>query len=109
MTTPENNLSDSEGKRDLAWIEENLPLFWQTAVQGARLMGRGAIMVDVEGRPMGSKNLFTYFSLEELARFEDAEMQRLVRQYRPDDEFVLILLKPEARTRSYQIQPQRRH
>jgi hypothetical protein len=106
MTAENNRIPDQERQRDLAWIGEHVAFFWETAVMGSRLIGRGAIVVDVEAQPMGNDNLLSYFPQADLERFEDDDMMRLVQQYQPDSEFVLVLLKPEARTSSYRVRPQ---
>ncbi len=95
-----------ERQQDMAWIGENLNLFWQTASMGARLVGRGAIFVDVEARPMGSGNLFSYFTQTDIEQYEDEDINRLVAQYEPDTELVVVLLKPEQRTSSYRVRLQ---
>jgi hypothetical protein len=94
-----------EREQDHAWIGENMRLFWETAVQGARLIGRGAIVVDVTGRPMGTGNLFSYFSQAEVARFQNEQIDRFVQEYLPAEELVIALLKPEQRVSSYRIRP----
>ena len=94
-----------ERQADLSWINENLDVFWQTAVTGAQFVGRGAIVVDVVSKPMGSGNYFTYITQADLERFEDADVNRLLEKYEPKEEMVMVLIKPEERTSSYQIRP----
>ncbi len=55
---------------------------------------------------MGEKNWFSYFPQETLERFDDEEMMRLVTNYEPENELVLVLLKPNYQTSSYQVRPQ---
>ncbi len=92
-----------ERQQDLDWIQTNLERFWQTASTLAQRNGRGAIVVDAVAKPIGEGNLFTYFSQVEMERFEDGDIQRLVSQYIPSDEFVVVLLKPNNHSSSYQI------
>lgn len=94
-----------EREKDLGWIQENLELFWQTASKGAVVVGRGALVVDVATKPMGERNYFTYITQEDIERFEDEESLRLIKQYVPETEFVIMFLKPKERTSSYQIRP----
>jgi hypothetical protein len=94
-----------EREQDRAWIRENVPLFFEKAVQGVRLIGRGAIVVDVTARPMGEGNLFSYFSQAEMVRFRNEQIDQFVQEYHPDEEFVIALLKSERRVSSYRIRP----
>ena len=63
------------------------------------------IVVDAATRPKGSGNLFTYLGRVDLERFEDEDVNRLLGQYEPGNEIVVILLKPYERMSSYQVQP----
>ena len=94
-----------EREKDLGWIQQNLEIFWQTARKGAVVVGRGALVVDVAVKPMGEENYFTYISQADIERFEDEESLRLIQQYEPETEFVIMLLKLKERTSSYQIRP----
>ncbi len=108
MSPETNHIPDwaaRERMQDVTWIGQNLDLFWQTAVQGAHLLGRGAIVVDVESRPLGSGNLFAYFAQADVAQYEDVNINRLVAGYEPETELVVVLLKPGARTSSYRLRP----
>jgi hypothetical protein len=68
-----------ERQRDLAWIKENMVLFREAAHTAFRQGGRGAIVVDTTSLPV----------------------ERMVAEYEPEREFVIVLLKPEERTSSY--------
>ena len=108
MTTVERQIPDwaaQEREQDRLWIWQNLDVFWLTANQGSQFVGRGAIFVDVDTRPRGNQNLFTYFTATEIEQYENGELNRLVREYDLETEFVIALLKPEARVSSYRIQP----
>ena len=94
-----------EREQDRAWILENIVLFWETAVQGARLIGRGAIVADVAARSMGERNLFAYFDQAEIQRFQNEQIDQFVQAYDPAQEFVIALLKPGERFSSYRIRP----
>ena len=59
---------------DLAWIQENLHVFWPVAHQGYEHQGRGAIVVDTPQRPTGEGHPFGYFprAMVEQSADEDA-------------------------------------
>ena len=97
-----------ERKRDMEWIRENLDLFWSAAVDGFKEDGRGAIVVDAESRPTGRGNPFGYVPGEVLDSAKDEEIKRMVREYDPQRELVLVLLKPEDRTSTYRVVVKRR-
>ena len=108
MTTAERPLPDwaaQEREQDRLWIRQNLDVFWHTAQQGSQFIGRGVIFVDVATRTMGNQNLFTYFTAEEIKRYENEELNRLVREYDLETEFVIALLKPGEKVSSYRVQP----
>ena len=48
---------------DLAWIRENLHVFWPAAQQGQEEFGRGAIVVDTTSRPTGEGHPFGYLPM----------------------------------------------
>lgn len=98
--------AEQERETDLAWIQKNLDRFWETASGLAQSWGRGAIVVDAAVKPLGKGNLYTYFAQEDINRYEDEEIERLVAQYEPAEEVVVVLLKPDERYSSYQLRPQ---
>ena len=53
---------------DLAWIQENLNVFWTAAEAQYRREGRGAIVVDTTVRPTGAGNPFTCLARAEVTR-----------------------------------------
>jgi hypothetical protein len=108
MTKAERQIPDwaaLEREKDRLWIRQNLDVFWHTAQQGSQFIGRGAIFVDVDSRPMGNQNLFTYFTVEEIERYENQDLNRLVGEYDLETEFVIALLKPQEKVSSYRVQP----
>jgi hypothetical protein len=108
MTTVEREIPDwavLDREREQAWIRQNLDVFWHSATQGSQCAGRGAIFVDVAARPMGNRNLFTYFTADEVERYENEAIDRLVAEYNPDEEFIIVLLKPKQKVSSYRIRP----
>jgi len=95
--------AEQERSGDLAWIAENLFLFWPMAQQGYREFGRGAIVVDTTSGPAGQGHPFGYFTQEMLERLGDEGTQRLIREYDPSFEFVATLLKTQNRVSSYRL------
>ena len=86
---------------DLAWIAENLDVFWLAAQQLYPERGRGAIVVDTRVRPCANGHPFTYFTQAEVNATHDHEAQRLVREFDPDTEMVIVLLKQKGRISVY--------
>src|SRR5947208_8492001 len=110
MTT-ENRDSDipnwarEERERDLAWIKENMLLFREAAQSAFRQGGRGAIVVDTTSLPVeGMGHPFGYYLQESIEGTGDEDVKRMVAEYQPEREFVIVLLKPEERTSSYRVQ-----
>lgn len=97
-----------ERETDLAWIRANLALFFPLAVMAFTEHGRGALVVDTtvqtpeQGHPSG------YVPQELLAELQDQNLDRLVREYDPDQEFVMVLWKIGDRTSAYRVRPLRR-
>jgi len=107
--TPENrripDWARRERQRDLEWIRENLFIFWPAATDAYVELGRGAIVVDTTQRPIpGLGNPFGYFIQAEIEKKDDEDAKRMVREYDPDREFVLVMLKPKDRTSIYRVQ-----
>ncbi len=98
--------AQAEREQDMGWIRENLDVFWYSASMAARQIGRGAIFADAIARPLGQKNLFTYFTLEEVAEYENEDINEMIESYEPDEEFVIVILKKEGHMSSYRIKTQ---
>jgi hypothetical protein len=106
MTLERNNLpswAERDRWTDLAWINSQLPLFHSAATLAFQRLGRGAIVVDTTSTATGDGHPCAYFTEEAIQRYEDAHINRLVTQYDPHDELVIVLLKAESRTSSYRI------
>ena len=88
---------------ELAWIDQNTPLFSTKASGYFGLVGRGAIIVDAATKPLSEGPLFTYFSKEQMEHIADVDINEMVDEYDPDKEFVVLLLLPENQTRAYRI------
>ena len=95
--------AERERLGDLAWIGENLHVFWPAAQQGYEELGRGVIVVDTTSRPTGEGHPFFYLPQEPAERTGDIDLQRMVREYDPQEEFVITLLKTCQRISIYRV------
>ena len=99
-----------ERQGDFGWISENMVAFrFVAALTAYAESGRGAVVVDTTSQPIaGGGHPYTYFPQEEIEESGDEDTKRLVRQYDPSTDFVVMLLKPHDRTSSYQLRMQER-
>jgi hypothetical protein len=95
--------AEQERAGDLAWIGENLHIFWPAAQLGYETVGRGAIVVDTTLRPTGGGHPFGYLDQVAIEQGMPEDTQRLVREYDPSWEFVTALLKSQDRISSYRL------
>ena len=107
MTPENNNIPDwahQERQADFGWIRENLDVFWTAASLAFEDTDRGAIVVDTTAEPIpGAGNPFGYFSQEQLEDHADEDTKRMVAEYDPTQEVVLLLLKSDNRTSTYRV------
>lgn len=97
-----------ERQHDLEWIDENMEIFCATATAAYEETGRGAIVVDTTTQPSpDAGHPFGYLSQNQLEQDGDEDTKRMLSQYDPSRELVLLLLKPEYRTSSYRIRADR--
>jgi hypothetical protein len=106
--TPENNgvpeWAQRERQADLAWIAENLDVFSAIASVAFEDAGRDAIVVDATSLAMpGAGYPFGYFSQEQIEELGDEDTGRMVTEYDPEQEFVVVLLKPSDRASTYRV------
>jgi hypothetical protein len=106
--TPENrNIPDwahRDRQADLAWIKENPDVFWTAATAAFEDTGRGAIVVDTTSQPVpGAGHPFAYFSQERVEERDNENTRRMVAEYDPTQELVLVLLKSGDRTSTYRV------
>ena len=102
----EQSISDwAECERwaDLAWIADNLHAFHSTASIAYEVLGRGAVVVETSYRTQDGGHPAAYLTQEQIARYEDKDINRLIAGYTPDEELVVILLKEAQRTSAYRI------
>lgn len=88
---------------DLAWVMENAHIFWPAAQEQFRSVGRGAIVVDTTQRPTGEGHPFTYMTDAQLREDRFTDASRLIAQYDPSNEIVIIMIKRLLHVSSYRI------
>lgn len=90
---------------DLTWIAENMHLFWPVAQTRYQADGRGAIVVDTTHQPLADKgNPFIFCTQDQLSEeLGDDDVQRMVKQYDPQQGLVVVLLKPLQRLSVYRV------
>lgn len=93
-----------ERQSDMDWIGENFHVFWPAATAAFAEQGRGALVVDTTSRPTGKGNPFAYLPQEVVDQRDDEDIKRMVREYDPEREFVVVLLKSRERTSTYRVQ-----
>lgn len=93
-----------ERQADLAWIAENLDVFWTAATTAFDEAGRGAIVVDTTVQPIPDVgHPFGYFSQEQVEQQANEDTTRMVTEYDPEHEFVVVLLKRDDRISTYRV------
>jgi len=88
---------------DLDWIIHNLIIFAPAAEAGHRSFGRGALIVDISNINEDKAFPFAYFSQEEIALYEDKDINQMIAAYDPLEELVIILIKAKQLPRSYRV------
>lgn len=78
---------------DLAWIQEYLEPFAASAREQHHLRGRGAIVIDTNVVMEGAGHPVSYLPQAEIESVDEPDIQRLVRNYRPETQMVIVLLK----------------
>jgi hypothetical protein len=97
--------AEQERQHDRAWLAENLHVFWPLATTVFKREGRGALVVDTTSRPTGEGHPFGYFPHTVIKAIGDDDTKRMVGEYDPEQEFVVLLLKPQGRTSTYRVRP----
>ena len=106
MTVEHNNLpawAERERWNDLAWIATHLPTFWSAVLLAYQELGRGAIVIETNFHTPQGGHPSAYLTEEQIARYEDEEINRLITGYTPEEELVVILLKEQRRTSAYRL------
>ena len=107
MTAEQDQIPDwarRDRQHDMEWISENLHVFWPAATNAFVKQGRGAIIVDTTSRPTGEGNPFGYFPQSFVEERDDEDIKRMVREYDPDIELVVVMLKPFDHISTYRVQ-----
>jgi hypothetical protein len=94
-----------EHRRDFEWIRENLDSFWPFAKDVFQELGRGLIVVDTTSQPTGEGHPYGYFPRQDIEKAGDEDTTRIMGNYNPEEEFVILLIKPGERTSTYRIKP----
>ena len=88
---------------DLVWITDNLPTFYSAAGIAYEVLGRGAVVVETTYHTQGGGHPAAYLTQEQITRYEDVDIDRLIAGYTPEEELVVILLKEAQRTSAYRV------
>jgi hypothetical protein len=96
--------AEKERTGDLFWIMANLHVLWPAAQNAYATKGRGALVVDLTTR-LGTGHPFFYATKANVVEYDDPDALRMVNQYNPKLELVIILFKSEERTSTYRLQP----
>jgi hypothetical protein len=94
-----------ERETDLAWVRGNSGLFFFLATTSFDEYGRGALVVDTTGQTSEQSYPSGYVTQELLAKLNDDDINRMVGEYEPDHEFVIVLWKTGERTSTYRVRP----
>lgn len=95
----------AQGERasDLAWIGENFHSFVVAAREQYKKEERGAIVVDTTEQQLGTGHPFTYWPQGQVNQTDDRDVQRMLKQYDPETEIVIVLLKEKGKQSSYRL------
>jgi hypothetical protein len=92
---------------ELAWIATHSYLLWPAASEAFTEVGRGAIVFD-KTEPQKATNLaFGYLPQSIFEAGNNEEVKRQLREYNPEEEFVVVMLKPSRTMNSYVVRPGR--
>jgi len=95
--------AERERSGDLQWIVANRHVLWPAVQRAYASVGRGALVVDITAL-LGTGHPFYYSPKADIAEHADADALRMVNQYNPQRELVIILLKADERTSTYRMQ-----
>ena len=93
-------LNSQENKRDTDWIEDNSALFWTTATVACEQIGPGAIVIDLSKPTKSGENQYRYIAQGEI-ELKDEFLDKLMREYNPHREFVVVLKKSKDQYKIY--------
>lgn len=95
--------AEQDRKGDLLWIAENMHVFWPMVQAAFATAGIGALFVELTIR-YGTGHPVLYLPKEQVESYDYPDARRMVDQYNPDKEFVLVLLKEKQRVSTYRVQ-----
>lgn len=98
--------AERERAGDLAWIQENLHVFWPGAQQGYQEHGRGALYIYTEvtvAHEGGIGHPMLYLAEATVEEMGNQDALRMVRAYDPTWEFVAGLWKPKHKESVYRV------
>jgi len=102
-----SSAEEQEKTRELAWLEENLTIFWPTAHFGFEQQGRGAVVINAIEIPLGEDTQFHYADQTRIEEGEDEASSRLaqmVSEYDPERQFVMAIIRPDMWVSTYQFE-----
>ena len=101
---PENQAClDWEQQLDFEWLAENLDIFRSVVVEATARHGRGAVAVDLIRPPVNGGNLCVYWPQKHIDACAGEAVRALVREYEPESEVVVMILKPGDRISAYRL------
>ena len=89
-----------EREQDFNWIEENRAILWLAATVAFEEIGYGFIVVNLTEQTEDQGNPFGYYSEGELEP-QNEELRRLLQEYDPDRQFIVVLCKAGGRSDVY--------
>lgn len=92
----------------MAWIHDNLGIFWPRAEELFRSHGRGAFVADTTWQSLDGGMPLGYFPQAVFEQDASSDVRRMVAEYRPTEEFVMHLLKTHNRESTYRVRVRRR-
>lgn len=93
-----------ERETDRYWIKENLDTLWGVAAPSFGETGRGAIYVDTSAQRLPrAGDPFAYLPQNQAQELYNEDTRRMVAEYDPAHELVLVLLKTDERTSAYRV------
>ncbi len=99
------NWAQRQRQSDLAWVAENSHILFPAAVEQYIQHGRGVLVVDCTVVPLaGVGHPFAYFPQALVEQLGDVDAIRMVEEYIPTAEIVVVMLKSQGRVSTYRIQ-----
>lgn len=90
---------------DLDWIGEILPILWPLAQAQFKAYGRGAVVIDTTSVPLeGAGHPIMYCPASLINETGSEDERRMVAQYDPNKELLVILIKQGYTVSTYRLQ-----